>query len=318
MVTGLTVNTKVNIPAYYLRSARAMCNSLFQIGTYHLPSDDGILENFKPLEGILSHIYRVKRSAVLARRPPKSKDSMKVPSEELYRRFLFCKYFVGLDRPLIVCEGKTDNIYLKYAICDRVALWPQLGEVDGVSVRIKVNFFSYKSTVQNILDLTGGSSKIHKFLNQFGDHLSRYAHRPLGHPVIVVVDNDDGLTAQLKTDLKKHFDVDIGLLSTQPFYRLANNIYLIKTPEAGASGISCIEDCFDPSTRSIRLDGKAFNPAKKIDVTTEYGKAPFAEKVVIPNAKQISWDGFDPLLARIDAVISDYKPPALTVVARAA
>lgn len=30
--------------------------------------------------------------------------------------FLFYKYFFNLDRPLIICEGKTDIVYLKCAL----------------------------------------------------------------------------------------------------------------------------------------------------------------------------------------------------------
>ena len=38
VVTGLSVNRKVNIQADYYRYARSMCNSLFRSGTYHKPS----------------------------------------------------------------------------------------------------------------------------------------------------------------------------------------------------------------------------------------------------------------------------------------
>ena len=37
MVTGLTVNKKVNIPQDYYRAVRSMCNALFQTGSYHRP-----------------------------------------------------------------------------------------------------------------------------------------------------------------------------------------------------------------------------------------------------------------------------------------
>jgi RNA-directed DNA polymerase len=40
LVTGLTVNKKVNIRSEYSRAARAMCNSLFTTGKYHWPSDN--------------------------------------------------------------------------------------------------------------------------------------------------------------------------------------------------------------------------------------------------------------------------------------
>ena len=54
------------------------------------------------------------------------------------------------------------------------------------------------------------------------------------------------------------------------------------------------------------IDGKIFNPDKERDAPGEYGKVVFAEKVVRPNTHTIDFTRFDPLLARIDAVIEDY------------
>ncbi len=61
-VTGLVVNAKVNIKQDYYRSVRAMCNAVFQKGTYSQPLDDETetKSNLYPLEGMLSHIYFVK------------------------------------------------------------------------------------------------------------------------------------------------------------------------------------------------------------------------------------------------------------------
>ncbi len=61
-VTGLVVNAKVNINQDYYRTARAMCNSLFQTGAYRKPGEDmsTATDNLNPLEGTLSHIYFVK------------------------------------------------------------------------------------------------------------------------------------------------------------------------------------------------------------------------------------------------------------------
>ena len=68
VVTGLTVNKKVNIHADYYRSARSMCNALFTKGIYHAPVTAAIpvatppvaLTSLLPLEGALNFIYSVK------------------------------------------------------------------------------------------------------------------------------------------------------------------------------------------------------------------------------------------------------------------
>jgi retron-type reverse transcriptase/5S rRNA maturation endonuclease (ribonuclease M5) len=318
LVTGLTVNSKVNIPQDYWRSVRAMCNALFQTGSYYRPQaiDSAAeaapeiekIESLLPLEGMLSHIHHVKRSTELLGETHKT--TKQTPGRKLYAKFLFYKYFVSPKRPLIVCEGKTDKIYLKYAIRYLSDFHPLLGEPTSTGLTMKVGFFNYMNSAHQILDLTGGSSNLQGFINRYEENLAKYKHKPLSHPIIILLDNDSGLTAGLRTDLKKRFDVDVSHTSTDAFYHLTHNLYLIKTPEAGDKGISCIEDCFDDSVKATILEGKSFNPDKP-DPTKEYGKVPFAEKVVVSKADHISWKEFGPLLTRITAAIDHYTASAM-------
>lgn len=326
LVTGLTVNSKVNIPQDYARSARSMCDALFRTGAYHrrVPvagSSDGanayeMIEDLNPLGGILSYIYHIKHSAELMKNV-KPHEKYTIPTQRIYMQFLFYKYFVAPSQPIVVCEGRTDNIYLKYAIRNLHNFYPTLGyNTDDGFIRT-VSFFSYNNTVHNIIGLPGGSNTLKKFINQFSENMKRYTHRPLSHPVMLLIDNDTALT-ELKSDLKKRFGIDVDLTTNESFYHLATNLYLIKTPENGTSGTSCIEDCFDANLKGTQLGGKSFNPAKKLDPATQYGKGPFAEKVVIPKAREIAWDGFRPLLDRVAAVIGHYVPPVSAILANAA
>ena len=130
LVTGLTVNVKVNIRAQYYRHARSMCHSLFKTGLYHRPDAPGEpITSLNPLEGILSHIHLVKDTVDV--REPLDKIKEATALRKLYGRFLFYRLFVRLDQPLIVCEGKTDNVYLKYAIRSLTAFHPKLGVWSG-------------------------------------------------------------------------------------------------------------------------------------------------------------------------------------------
>ena len=95
------------------------------------------------------------------------------------------------------------------------------------------------------------------------------------------------------------------------FFHVTDNLYLVKTPELGVSGISYIEKFFDPSLLKTELAGKKFNPDKDHDAASEYGKFAFADKVVRPNAGTIDFSGFAPLLDRIVAAIDHYKPPVI-------
>lgn len=70
-VTGLVVNEKVNVRATYYRAARAMCDRLFKKGSYFYGAPSSKVskttEPAKPesgiayLEGVMTHIYHVKR-----------------------------------------------------------------------------------------------------------------------------------------------------------------------------------------------------------------------------------------------------------------
>jgi RNA-directed DNA polymerase len=325
LVTGLTVNTKVNIPQDYWRSARACCNALFQTGAYHRrqpvasASDETpkyeMITSLHPLEGILSYVHHVKRDEYM--RENEDNVATKTPGRKLYAKLLFYKYFVALQKPMIVCEGKTDNIYLKYAIRHFENFYPQLGQVTDKGFQPAVSLFSYANQAHQIIDITGGASNLHGFINRYRTNLARYKHRPLRHAVVMLLDNDNGLSPSFRGDLKKHFSVDVNLKSTNMFYHLTDNLYLVKTLEIGTEGTSCIEDCFDDALKATKLEGKTFK-ADKPSPATEYGKVQFAEKVVVPKAGEIVWDQFAPLLARIAAAISDYSPPTAVSVPAAA
>lgn len=133
IVTGLAVNEKVNVRAAYYRAARAMCDALFKNGRYYRgavsskglpPGDPPKTENgVAYLEGVMAHIYHVKRTSDLrsGRLDPKKevedvKRARYAAYRELYKKLLYFKHFVALDKPLVVCEGKTDNIYLRSAL----------------------------------------------------------------------------------------------------------------------------------------------------------------------------------------------------------
>ena len=128
------------------------------------------------------------------------------------------------------------------------------------------------------------------------------------HPVILVIDNDSGAKDIIST-LAKNYDVAIDLKSSEPFFHVTDNLYLVKTPEKGSDGVSCIEDFFDPSLLQTELEGKKFNPNKEHGADGEYGKFVFAEKVVRPNASTINFSEFKTLLGRIVSVIDHYSPP---------
>lgn len=317
IVTGLTVNTKVNIPQHYWRSIRSMCRSLYQTGQYHLPAPKAgtpagapieMLQSLDPLAGMLSHVYHVKRES--GRLPDESRPH-EVYGHSDHRRFWFYRSFVAPTRPLIVCEGVTDNVYLRHAIRAWAATYPQLGTMTAEGFKYGVALFSYTNLIHKILGITGGIGPVLSLVHGYRRMLGAYKHRPFEHPAIVLVDNDTALGQKTCNALKKHFGVDITHASTQPFFHLTHNLYLVKTPLVGTDPMSCIEDLFDAATKAIPHNGKVFHIEEKdFDPNVHIGKVDFATKVVTPNAATISWAGFQPLLDRIVAVLADHASKA--------
>ena len=309
LVTGLTVNAKVNIRPEYYRYSRAMCDTLFGGGTYYRPYEkDTPITSLNPLEGVLSHIHHVRDT--VDQRDNQEKKRHPTATRRLYARFLQYRYFVALERPLIVCEGKTDNIYLKYAISKLPAFQPKLGAWEGKSFKCAVSFFNYHNKAHDILDIGGGIGPLKFFFisSRFKKIIEGFKHRPLKFPVIVLVDNDKAAIEIFNT-IKSNYQINITTTSQEKFFHITDNLYLVKTPPCEADGTSYIENFFPPPLLQTQLDGKKFNPHKEHEADGEYGKFVFAEKVVRPNADNIDFSGFTPLLEGITAVIDHYTTP---------
>jgi len=305
MATGLTVNDKVNIRAEYYRFARAMCQHLFTDGSYRRIEDDTAISNLPPLDGILQHIYRVKNHS--DRREADEKKKKPIAARKLYRKFLFYKNFVRPRRPLIVTEGKTDVVYLKYAIRYLTGFHPRLGEMENGKFINALRFLNYTDTVRDVLQLGGGTGDLSFLINEYRTIEAKYGHRPMEFPVIIVVDNDAGAREKLFGVAKSLCNITVTHTSSEAFYHLKHNLYLIKTPSLPDKEQTCIEDFFPPELLTITIDGKPFDPNHKHGDHDSYSKQVFAEKIIKPQAASIDFKGFVPLLHRIVAALDDFE-----------
>ena len=317
VTTGLMVNEKVNIRQEYWRAAREMCHALFTTGAYYkmVPAalmggasgDPPVKKEFTNLNsigGTLAHIHQVREHADRRKGSDKRKDP--TAARTLYRQFLFYKNFVALEKPLIVPEGKTDSVYLRCAIRRLSAYHPRLGSLTEGSFQSKIRFMNFSATIHDVLELGHGAAQLNAFLGKYETCVREFGHSPLNFPVIVLVDNDDGGKSLFSLAGKKS-KTEITYKTTNPFYYLGLNLYLVKTPEQAASPhTSFIENFFEPAVLNTVLDGKTFDPDKETDAPGKYGKAVFAARVVEPNADKINFSGFAPLLDRIVGVLDDH------------
>lgn len=315
-VTGLTVNRKVNVPATYRYRLRAMVHSLVNTGEfefiYKRLDKDGSLEvtktkgDRKQLLGMLSYVDQVD----LFNRRLREENGLEPDTTEsrntLFRRFLYFDAFYAIDQPVVVCEGKTDNVYLKCAIKSLADDFPEL-VAPGLPAKLKVRFFKYSDRrTTKITHLTGGVGGICKLLkNYHADASTKFKAPAPKHPVIVLIDNDNGAhniyeaIAGITKKPKPEGRAD--------FIHVTRNLYVVPTPLGPKNAKTCIEDFFDAKTLATRLNGKTFSREKETDNENEYGKARFALNVVAKNAETIDFSKFKPILDRLVKVLDDYK-----------
>ncbi len=333
IVTGLVVNEKVNIKREYYKRARSMCYSLFQTDEFFIetttPKKVPVAASSEPnsgettspgnivtetvespavnkkgtlnqLEGILSYIYQVKSPHDKRESPVKRKTPSAIM--KLYREFLFYKHFFALERPLVISEGKTDPIYMKCALRQLANEYKGLIQKTDNGYEYNISFLNFSKNLSEVFSIASGTSGLVDLLNFFDKYMHPFKGSGIKHPIIMLVDNDDGSKA-IKNIITKLHNYD----STKQYTRFSKNLYVVFTPIGENGENAAIEDLFDKETLEIKVDGKKFNPAKKIDEKSEYGKIVFAKKVINEHQNEINFAGFKGILTPFQAVIEDYK-----------
>ncbi|EGV30851.1 Ribonuclease H [Thiorhodococcus drewsii AZ1] len=314
-VTGLVVNDRVNVPATYRHTVRAMVHRLCMTGTFDIQkatisstkqsnqSDPG---NLRQLHGMLGFIDAVDRFHQ-KNKPNDAHDKQKPRASELiYRRFLIYQNFYAAEKPVLICEGKTDNIYITCAIRSLAQQFPDLARIDkSGKISLEIRRFRYaKTSTGRILGLNdGGAPVLKNFIWEYKKEISKFRATISKHPIIILIDNDSA---------SKQIFASLGKITTskvcgnEPFIHAFANLYVVATPIPEGKDSSDIEDLFDQETLGATIDGKRFSRIVE-DESRHYGKAVFAYKVVKPRADKIDFSGFRELLARFVRAIEDYQ-----------
>ncbi len=317
-VTGLVVNKKVNIRCEYRHNIRAMAHRLFTKGSFLLPTyekdsnGDYALEmkpgSLNQLHGRLGYVDSIDRDNIEIL---STSDKSQIKSKEtIYRRFLFYKEFYVASKPVLICEGLTDFVYVETALRQLASQYPSLvsSNADGkVTFAIKRLKYSSKRNTAEIIGIKGGTGDLKKFIPLFKSEFEHFSTPGMQEPVIMLVDHDkagkevrDVINNMVKKGDRAKPNLENG---EPPYVHLHRNLYLILTPLQQGQTESQIEDCFDASTLAVKINGKSFDRSAKNATETTYGKAVFAEKVVEEMASLINFEGFVPLLDRIVEVI---------------
>jgi RNA-directed DNA polymerase len=313
-VTGLVVNEKLNVRREYQHTVRAMVNSLVTTGKFELfgvtqREETAVLEKrpgtLSELHGKLGFIDSIEiynRSKATDALPPQ-----KSSREKAYCDFLLYSTFYAPERPVIFCEGQTDNVYLTHAIRSLAAEFPDLAEaVSDNKIKLRIRLFKYpKSSTARLLELgDGGAGVLSQFIVTYKKALSRFTAPGLTHPVIILYDNDSGASSVKKT-IKNVAKIEVT--GREPFVHVLKNLYAVATPLEGEATTSTIEDFFDADVKATVLGEKRFHVGQDFDATKHYGKIVFAHKVVRPKANTIDFSRFRPLLTNLVAAICKHR-----------
>ncbi|SDQ36405.1 retron Ec67 family RNA-directed DNA polymerase/endonuclease [Paraburkholderia tuberum] len=321
-VTGLVVNSKINTRSEYRRTARAMVHRLVSTGSFYRKrverDGDGEvvisekLGTLEQLNGILSFIDSVgvynKKKGMKddEREKPLTMPSSPDCQEKDYRKFLFYKHFFAIKQPMIVCEGKTDNIYLSCAIRRLAKSHLLLASPDGKGgSRLQVSFYKRTATTDRTIGLTGGTDQLISLIKEYRAESRRIKIAGKVQPLILLIDNDNGakgIFAYLKNLLKVQIDPNA------PYFEAHEGLYVVPTPLTSDAKGTMIEDFFDESVLKTMLNGKTFNPSNEgVNHKTEYGKAYFASHVIKKHENTIDFSGFKPILDRLEEVIAHHQ-----------
>lgn len=330
-VTGLIVNEKPNVKKEYWRTVKSQCHRLFQTAAFIKKTTTGEVKgNINELEGQLNFIDQVDRFNRARQKPHLNhiyafakyghKTSPLLSGrEKTLSRFLYYRLFYGNTKPTILCEGKTDNVYLKSAINKLVSSYPELAneKTKATEYNLLIRFVEYSKRTRFLLELYGGTSYLSFFISKFDKHYKFYKAPKPQFPVIIILDNDKGFSDKkdkgIDTKLKKIDSVTVYPTTLKKdayreadFIHVMHNFYIVLTPLDSTGKETAIENLFDKSTRDIKVAEKTFNPDKEFDHTKEYGKEVFANKVIKAQKDKINFDGLKPLLDHMVKAINHY------------
>lgn len=315
LVTGLVVNRRISAPDEYRRQVRTLVHTYTSTGSFFFKKRGDasvgpvqeIKEAGKPeqLRGMLEYIvYASRRGSVADYTVPLNSP------EKLYRSFVLFHDFYAPSEPLVLCEGKTDLVYIAQAARALAATYPQLASVaaDG---KIKLLFRRHRYPIKEkgkltarVLGIHGGTPHIKEFIQALHREYKSIKAPPGAQPLIIALDDDDGVK-KIRAYVKQMFGKDLD--QSAGFHYLFGNVYIVLTPTPAGKTSSDMEDLFNAATHSVVVNGRTFDRSKDSDTKTTYGKATFAYEVVAKQAAGIDFTGFRLLLDRFVEALNDYR-----------
>lgn len=317
VVTGLVVNEKINVVRNYYKETRAMANRLYKYGEFEVNGEPATINQ---LEGRFSFINQLTWYNNKIDNEKKHNFFNLNSRERQYQKFLFYKYFFANPKPLIVTEGKTDIVYLKAALKNLHKEYPALitKNSDG-TFDFKVSFLNKTKRLRYFLGIVQDGADVLKNLYNFfdskmpgPDYLGYFKSTSKNFPkspVIFMFDNE--MNSGKKKPIGKflnHTKVDklkIETLKKENMLNIIDNLFILTVPLVGGKSECDIEDLFDDSTLSHKINGKEFTKLDSYDSSKYYGKEMFS-KYILKHYNDINFNEFRPVLNNINKIIDSY------------
>lgn len=291
-VTGLVVNSKVNVRAEYRKKARAMVHRLVTTGSFE---KEGIeTRDLDYLQGVLGHIDQIDRKNK-PKKPGKSSKKELSSQEKTYQKFLIYKFFFNSPKVTIITEGKTDKLHLKTSLKNLIEI--------SAEFESKISFHPCDERRTNeIIELTGGTSPIKKFLARLKKTTKNFKKENPSQ-AIILIDSDHEFNS-IKSLIKQNFNKKINI--QDDYFQIYNNFYVVTIPPKNGKG-RCIEELYNQKVLAQEINGKSFNRTNDKCKPNEFGKIVFYEKIINPLQKKINFSDFLDLWKRIDLAINHYQ-----------
>lgn len=321
IVTGLSVNSEINVRYQYRNNVRCMVNHLYRFQKFTIPSgkkeenlsscSKGPYGTLEQLEGYLSFIYYVKfgkkrptaainETMAPVRNKRNNGKSVLLPNKILrtIADFYFYMYCIGNTKVSILTEGKTDVVYLKYAI--------KILNEANIYTATPITILTRNRKMEFLGLPDGGTSELSKFINNYTSYYKRSLNKSK-KPVVLLLDHDEGLASFKPEMIQK-------IKTGESFCHIDNNLYiLLCSPKSVFTGskpppvdYKSIEDCFEDEVKNISISGKKICFNNKYDTNLYVGKEIFS-KHIRDNSRNINFQGFIPILKQIQLIEIHYE-----------
>lgn len=315
VVTGLVVNKKINVNRNFYKETKSMAHQLYKTGTFQI---NGLEATLNQLEGRFSFINQIENynNKIIKKHDFRSLSG----KEKEYRKFLFYKWFLSDDIPLIITEGKTDITYLKAALKNLAEKYPNLITCNSKDKHeFKIKFLKRSKNLNYLFGVSvDGADALCNLSNYFTEDKSNNSPNyrkdfendyniKLKKPILFLFDNELSDKDKPLSKFCNHLRIknQIESLEKQLFLEIPknDNIYILTNPLVKGLSECEIEDLFDDKILNQEINGKKFcRDLKNFDKSKHYSKDHFS-KFIIHKYKDIDFSNFCPILDNINTII---------------